>query len=191
MMFAMNRILGLTPFNFSVRIARATVIGAFNLALWYYLPTIIFSQLDQFIPSSTNSILPIDPYTFSQGNVTDAILLFGITITVLKVFSNISKGHALSHLFSASAALLAAYYIITLLNGGVISLAIDDPSKFLPSNMGSGDIGFSLNAINIVFEFKVLFFFMVIPSFLSVVKHVWQAIHESATVEINMDEIIE
>lgn len=187
----MARILGLTYFRFSVRIVSAIVIGAFNLALWYYLPTIIFSQLDQFIPSSTNPVLPIDPYTFSQGNVTEAILLFGVTITVLKVFSSISKGHALSHLFSASAALLAAYYIITLLNGGVLSLTIDDPSIFFSSNMGSGDIGFSLNAINIVFEFKVLFLFMVIPSFLNVVKHVWQAIHESATVEIDMDEIIE
>lgn len=186
----MSRILGLTSFGFSMRIVRSIAVGAFNLALWYYLPTIIFSQLEQFIPSNTNPIFPIDQ-SFAQGNITEAILLFGVTITVLKVFSSISKGHALSHLFSASAALLAAYYTITLLNGGVISLSIDDPSKFLPSNMGAGEIGLNLNPINIVFEFKLLFFFMVIPSFLSAVKHVWQAIHESATVEIKMDEIIE
>ncbi len=187
----MNRILGLTPFQFSVRIARTLVIAAFNLALWYYLPTLIFSQIEQFIPSTTESILPIDINTLSQGSVSETILIFAVSITLLSVFSNILKGHALSHLFSASAALLAAYYTITLLNGGVIGLVIDDPSKFLPTNIGDGEISFRLNAINIVFEFKVLFFFMVIPSFLNVVKHVWQAIHESATIEIIMDETIE
>jgi hypothetical protein len=187
----MNRILGLTPFNFSVRIARTIVTAVFSLALWYYLPTIIFSQLEQFIPPTTESVLPIDVSTLAQGSVSETILIFAVTITLLKVFSSILKGHALSHLFSASAALLAAYYTITLLNGGIITLSIDDPSRFLSSDMGAGDIGLKLNAINIVFEFRIIFFFMVIPSFLNVVKHVWQAIHESATKEVIMDEIIE
>ncbi len=187
----MTRILGLTPFKFSVRIARTIVIAVFNLALWYYLPTLIFSQLEQFIPSTTESVLPIDIGALSQGNVSEAILIFAVTITMLSVFSSILKGHALSHLFAASAGLLAAYYTITLLNGGIITLSIDDPSRFLSSEMGAGEIGLKLNAINIVFEFRIIFLFMVIPSFLNVVKHVWQAIHESAAIEVKMDEIIE
>ncbi|MDP7657996.1 MAG: hypothetical protein QF812_02150, partial [Nitrososphaerales archaeon] len=147
----MTKILGLTPFKFSLRIVRTLVIAAFNLALWYYLPTLIFSQLEQFIPSTSESVLPIDISALSQGSISETILIFAITITMLSVFSNILKGHALCHLFAASAALLAAYYTITLLNGGVITLSIDDPSRFLDDNMGEGDIGLSLNAINIVF----------------------------------------
>ena len=187
----MTKILGLTPFKFSLRIVWILIIAAFNLALWYYLPTLIFSQLEQFIPSTSESVLPIDISALSQGSISETILIFAVTITMLSVFSSILKGHALSHLFAASAALLAAYYTITLLNGGVITLSIDDPSRFLDDNMGEGDIGLSLNAINIVFEFRTIFLFMVIPSFLNVVKHVWQAIHESALQEVKMDEVIE
>jgi len=186
----MTRILGLTPFRFSLRIVRTVIMAAFNLAIWYFLPSFLISQLQKFVPSTTDNALPIDKYFLSQENVSQFILLFAVTITVLSALSSILQGHALSHVFAASASLISAYYSITLLNGGVLTFSTDDLSGILPQQETVSS-GLQLNSISLGLEFKVLFYLLIVPLFLNVVKHAWQAINESATAEVSMEEIFE
>jgi len=186
----MTRILGLTPFRFSLRIAWTVIIAAFNLVIWYFLPSLLFSQLQKYVPSTTENSLPIDQYFLSQENVSQFILLFAVSITVLSALSSILRGHALSHVFAATASLISAYFTITLLNGGVLNFSTNDLSGILPQEEAVSS-GLRINSISFGLEFKVLFYFLIVPLLLNVVKHAWQAINESATAEVNIEEIIE
>ena len=171
----MTRILGLTPLRFILRVVVTVTLAVVNLVIWYFIPTFIYSQLQQ----SLSSAVPLPEFS-------ETILIFSSVIIIFSVLSSIFRGHPLSFFFAASGWLASAYYLVFLLNGGILTASLKDLSSIVPTNALVG-----LNSLSLTIDFQPIFYLILVPTLLGVIMNVWQAINQSATAQVIIDEIIE
>lgn len=93
------------------RITHSILVMAVNLAIWFIIPSILFSSIGTSVPS--------------LAYVPSLIYEFGAAITALQVAGALTEGKVVSIPFNAGSYAVSAYYIWVILHAGSLSFEAD------------------------------------------------------------------
>jgi len=129
--------------GWSNRILRATIAGAYNLAIWVVVQYFLYGMLSQLDETGGSSV--------SSGNFSlSFIYAFGAAITALEVIGALTQGMAVSVPFASGGYLVSAYYVYAAVSGGTLAL--------------------ETSGLKLAISFEPLLFLLMLPSLFSAIK---------------------
>ena len=151
----MGRILGLTTARFTIRVIKTILTSSVIFFLAFYIPNLIISSLG----------LPLADFQ-------PIYLSFTIVLMSLSIFAQVFRGHPLGISASIALGLAAAIYLVTITNGGFLTV----------NAMG----------LKITLEFPIILHLFVISASFGAVTNIWSTIHRSGADPLeNLEEEIQ